>query len=200
MNSASPSPARTNAGTQPEPLAEPVCCVDAVPLVSPDEPPVVSPVSTMPRFSHSEPSVEDGVLPSAGVICICGVGSEDPLSSVVVVVVLVVVVVVVVVPPTGMVSPMLTVVPRAQHAPEKRARQSENIRIAWVACIISQSYIVLIILKHSEILRMRTRQALRAPAGKASFAPRMRRLSPRGRGTEGRRRHSWIKRRMRSRV
>jgi hypothetical protein len=75
------------------------------------------------------------VLPSAGVICICGFVSEEP--SVVVVVVFVVVVVVVVVPPSGTVSPTSTVVPRAQHAPMKRAKKSENISIVWIVRIVS---------------------------------------------------------------
>ena len=88
----------------------------------------------MPRFSQPEPSVEEGVLPSAGVICICGVGSEEPLPCVVAVALAVAVVV----PPSGTVSPMLTVVQRAQHAPVKRARQSENRIVACVMRIASQ--------------------------------------------------------------
>lgn len=114
---------------------EPVEPVPSVPDVSSPEPPPIT-----PRFSHPEPSVEEGALPPAGVICTWGVGPVEPLLCVVVVVVVVVLVVAVatvVVPPTGMVSPTLTVVLLAQHPPEKRARQSENISIACVACIIS---------------------------------------------------------------
>jgi len=87
------------------------------------------------------------VLPSAGVICICGVGSEDPSPCVVVVVVLVVVVVVVVVPPSGTVSPTPTVVPRAQHAPTKRARQIINASFIWIVRMVSQEYICGFVLK-----------------------------------------------------
>jgi hypothetical protein len=111
-----------------------------VPVVSPEPevPLPESPPPTTPRFSQPEPSVEEGVLPSAGVIVACGVVPEEP--SVVVVVVFVVVVVVVVVPPSGTVSPTLTVVPRAQHAPMKRARQSENISIVGIARITSRRH------------------------------------------------------------
>jgi len=111
--------------------------------LEPEEPLSEPPIT--PRFSQPEPSVEAGVLPSAGVIVTWGVGSEEP--SCVVVVVLVVVVVVVVVPPSGTVSPTPTVVPRAQHAPAKRARQSENISIVWILRIISRMDIVRLALK-----------------------------------------------------
>ena len=154
MNSESAAPMSTNAGAQPEPVAEPDCWVVEAAVPSPvpaaPEPEVPlpeSPPPITPRLSQPEPSVEEGVLPSAGVICICGVGSDEPSSCVVGVVVLVVVVVVVVVPPSGTVSPTPTVVPRAQHAPMKRARQSENKTVVWIMRIISQDYISSIVLK-----------------------------------------------------
>ncbi len=63
------------------------------------------------------------------------------------VVVVVVFVVVVVVPPSGTVSPTFTVVPRAQHAPVKRARQIINASFIRIARIISRMPILRLALK-----------------------------------------------------
>ena len=114
-----------------------------MPLVSPEpeEPvPVAPPV--MPNPSQEELPAGGAVLPSAGLMPTWGVGLEEP--SVVVVVVFVVVVVV---PPSGTVSPTFTVVPRAQHAPVKRARQIINASFIRIARIISRMPILRLALK-----------------------------------------------------
>ena len=103
--------------------------IESFPWEGAVSPVVLSPESgeppAMPRFSHSEPSVEGASLPSAGVICTCGIGPEDSSSSSAVVVSEVVVVVVVVVPPTGTVSPTPTVVVLAISAPARRTRNTK---------------------------------------------------------------------------